>query len=152
MTVMRKAMSAYRQATETIPPAQQIVMLYDGIIRNLKAANCAILERRINDRYIAVQKATLIIEALQSCLDHEKGGEIAPQLDKLYSYFIFRLQAINIDDDVAICEELLDRMGELRGSWAALAAAEPKKADETPASVDSPRSNTGSTVSAAVTA
>jgi flagellar protein FliS len=124
MTAMRKAMSAYGQATQTIPPAQQIVMLYDGVLRHIKAASAAIDERRINDRYLAVQKATLIIEALQGCLDHEKGGEIAPQLDRLYSYFIFRLQAINMEDDTAICSELSDRVGELRASWAAIAGTD----------------------------
>ena len=74
-----------------------------------------------DDRYQAVQKATLILEGLQGCLDHEKGGEIAPQLDRLYTHYIFRLQAINVDDDPAICDELIALIGELRESWAALA-------------------------------
>lgn len=121
MTSMQKAMNAYGQAVETIPPGKQIVMLYDGILRNIDRAKSAIGERRINDRFVAVQKATLIVEALQGCLDHEKGGEIAPQLDQLYTYFIFRLQAINIDGDPAICDELSARVSELRASWAVLA-------------------------------
>lgn len=122
---MQKAMNAYGQAVETIPPARQIVMLYDGILRNVANARTAICDRRINDRFVAVQKATLILEALQGCLDHEKGGEIAPQLDQLYTYFIFRLQAINVDDDPVICDELLARIGELRESWAVLAQSGP---------------------------
>lgn len=121
MTAMHKAMNAYGQAVETIPPAKQIVMLYDGIIRHITKARSAIGDRRINDRFMAVQKATLIIEALQGCLDHDQGGEIAPQLDRLYTYFIFRLQAINVEDDPAICDELIARIGELRQSWAVLA-------------------------------
>ena len=121
MTSMQKAMNAYGQAVETMPPAKQIVMLYDGILRHIDKAKSAIGERRINDRFVAVQKATTIIEALQGCLDHENGGEIAPQLDQLYTYFVFRLQAINVDDDPAICDELSARVGELRASWAVLA-------------------------------
>ena len=153
MTAMRKAMSAYGQAIETIPPAQQIVMLYDGIIRHLRLASTAIVERRINDRYIAVEKATLIIEALQSCLDHEKGGEIAPQLDQLYTHFIFRLQAINIEDDVAICDELLDRIGELRASWASIAETDPGGTTNRPsAAAERTTQETNSGAAAAVTA
>ncbi len=152
MTAMQKAISAYGQAIETIPPAQQIVMLYDGIIRHLRVASTAIVERRINDRYVAVEKATLIIEALQSCLDHEKGGEIAPQLDQLYAHFIFRLQAINIEDDVAICRELLDRIGELRASWAAIAEADPgRRADRSSVLVERSAQDTHSGAAAAVT-
>jgi len=121
MTAMQKAMSAYGQAVETIPPARQIVMLYDGVLRHIANARMAIGERRINDRFTAVQKATLILEALQGCLDHEKGGEIASQLNQLYTHYIFRLQAINVDDDPAICDELAKQIGELRVSWATLA-------------------------------
>lgn len=123
MTAMRQAMNAYGQAAQTIPRAQQIVMLYDGIIRFVKAARAAVVDRRINDRYVAVQKASQIIDALQGSLDHEKGGDIAPNLDRLYTYFSFRLQAINLEDDVAICDEIIDRIGKLRESWAQIAEA-----------------------------
>lgn len=152
MTAVQKAMSAYGQATETIPPGKQIVMLYDGILRNLKAARAAIDQRRINDRYMAVQKATMIIEALQGCLDHENGGEIAPRLDQLYTYFIFRLQAINIDDDVKICDELSDRIGELRASWAEISKAEPKNAIGSVASSNTGEPGKMSAMPSAVTA
>lgn len=121
MTAMQKAMNAYGQAEQTIPPAKQIVMLYDGVLRQITNARSAIGDRRINDRYIAVQKATLILEGLQGCLDHEKGGEIAPQLDQLYSHYIFRLQAINMEDNAAICDELAAQIRVLRESWATLA-------------------------------
>jgi flagellar protein FliS len=57
-------------------------------------------------------------------LDHENGGDIAPQLDRIYTYLIFRLQAINIDNDVTICDELSERIGELRQSWAIIAGNE----------------------------
>lgn len=122
MTAMQKAMNAYGQAVETIPPAKQIVMLYDGVLRQIANARNAIGDRRISDRYTAVQKATLILEGLQGCLDHEQGGEIAPQLDRLYSHYIFRLQAINMEDDPTICDELTAQIRELRESWAVLAS------------------------------
>ena len=122
MTAMQKAMNAYGQAVETIPPAKQIVMLYDGVLRQIANARDAIGDRRINDRFTAVQKATLILEGLQGCLDHDNGGEIAPQLDRLYSHYIYRLQAINMEDDPKICDELSGQIRELRDSWAEIAA------------------------------
>lgn len=123
MTALQKAMSAYGQAVETIPASKQIVMLYDGILRQIANARSAIGDRRINDRFMAVQKATLILEGLQGCLDHDQGGEIAPQLDQLYTHYIFRLQAINIENNPAICDELTAQIGELRDSWATLATS-----------------------------
>ena len=74
MPTMRRAINAYGQASETLAPAQQIVLLYEGAIRRIKEARHAIEARRINDRYLAVRKATAIIEGLQSCLDHARGG------------------------------------------------------------------------------
>lgn len=121
MTAMQRAMSAYGQAVETIAPARQIVMLYDGVLRYIARARDAIEGQRVNDRFIAVQKATVILEGLRGCLDHENGGEIAPQLDALYTHYIFRLQVINIENDPAICDELIGLIGELRKSWASIA-------------------------------
>ena len=40
------------------PPARQIVLLYDGAIRRIKEARRALEHGRINERYIAVDKAT----------------------------------------------------------------------------------------------
>ena len=132
MTATRKAMNAYSQAVETTPPAQQIVMLYDGILQNLAKAKQAIGEGRVNDRYLAVQKASTIIEALQGCLDHENGGDIAPQLDRLYTHFIFRLQAINVENDAKICDELRGNIQPIRDSWAMI--AKPGSTSAAPAS------------------
>ena len=123
MQPMQRAMSAYGQAAETLAPARQIVLLYDGAIRRIKEARQAIERRAINQRYVAIGKAAAIIDALQACLDHERGGEIAGNLDRLYTYFSLRLQRVNLDDDVAICDELVERLGELRASWAEIAVA-----------------------------
>jgi len=121
MNAMNRAMAAYGQASETLPPLQQIVLLYDGAIRRLKEARQAIAARRVRDRLVAVNKAAAIIEALQAALDHERGGEIAANLDRIYTHISLRLHQINLLDDPAICDELIARLGELRTSWAELA-------------------------------
>jgi flagellar protein FliS len=121
MQSMRRAMTAYGQASETLAPAKQIVLLYDGAIRRIKEARRAIEAGRINDRYVALEKATLIVEGLHASLDHERGGEIAANLDRIYTYVTFRLQRVNLSDDVAICDEVVERLSDLRASWAALA-------------------------------
>jgi flagellar secretion chaperone FliS len=122
MQAMRRAIDAYGHASATLAPAQQIVLLYEGAIRRIKEAQSAIAARRINERCCAVQKATAIIEGLQSCLDHERGGELARNLDRIYTHISFRLQRVNLTDDPAICDELIARLDQLRGAWAQLAA------------------------------
>jgi flagellar secretion chaperone FliS len=110
MPSMRRAIDAYGQASGTLAPAQQIVLLYEGAIRRIKEARHAIEARRVNDRWLAVRKATAIIEGLQSCLDHGRGGEIAHNLDRIYSHVVLRLQRINLTDDPAICDEVIARL------------------------------------------
>jgi flagellar protein FliS len=121
MNQLQRAVSAYGQAAQTLPPARQIVLLYDGALRRLKEAREALLAGRVRERWQAVQRATAIIEALHGSLDFERGGEIAPLLDRFYTYVGFRLQRINLDPDPAICDELAERLGEMRAAWAALA-------------------------------
>ena len=121
MTPTQRAMSAYGQAAQTLAPAKQIVLLYDGAMQRIKEARKAIEAKRINERYIAVTKAAAIVDALHACLDHEQGGEIAQNLDRIYTHIAFRLQSINLSDDPTICDELIARLGELRAAWAELA-------------------------------
>src|SRR5690349_12953042 len=115
--VPARAAAAYGRAAQTIPPVRQIVMLYDGALGRLREARQALVEGRIEDRFRAVQKASAIIDGLHACLDFERGGEIAPLLDRMYGYIGLRLQQINIRQDPAIRDELIGHLGELRRAW-----------------------------------
>ena len=119
--VPARAAAAYGRAAQTIPPVRQVVMLYDGALRRLREARQAILEGRIEDRFLAVQKASAIIDGLHACLDFEHGGDVAPLLDRTYGYIGLRLQQINARQDPAICDELIAHLNELRQAWHTLA-------------------------------
>jgi flagellar protein FliS len=136
MQSMRRAMTAYGQAAETLAPAKQVVMLYDGALRRIREAREAVEAGRVQDRSVALAKATAIIDALAACLDHERGGEIAANLDRIYIYVSLRLQQVNLTDDVAICDELTARLTELRTSWAQIAGG--GGASVTPAATAAP--------------
>jgi flagellar protein FliS len=141
MSSMQRAMSAYGQAAQTLAPAQQIVRLYEGALRRIKEARAAIEAGRHGDRYVAVAKATAIIDGLQSCLDLQQGGEIAANLDRLYSHIGFRLQAINLEDDVRICDELIGCLEPIHRAWSELGqrpAASPTPVRGEPASGGEP--------------
>lgn len=116
-----RARAAYGHAAETLPPANRVVMLYDGALRRLEEARLAVAERRIEDRCTAVAKASAIVEALHGCLDLTRGGDLARRLDRLYAYLLLRMQQINVRNDAQICTEVWERLAELRGAWAAIA-------------------------------
>lgn len=123
--VRRRASAAYQGARETIAPAQQIVLLYDGAIRLLREAEAAIAEGAIERRHGCVAKAFAIVNALQCCLDFERGGEVARSLDRFYGYVLHRLTRIDLTNDPAICVELAGMLGQMRASWAAIAEPPP---------------------------
>ncbi len=116
-----RAMTAYQAATETVSPAAAIVMLYDGAIRFLSRARQAITEGRIEDRYQLVNKAQAIVNGLQCQLDFTAGGDIARLLDGYYRYLHDRMTQLNVRNDPAICDELVERLREMRESWALIA-------------------------------
>ena len=108
-----------------MPPLQQIVLLYDGAIRRIREARAAIERGRANDLFIATSKAGAIVEALAASLDHQHGGVIAANLDRLYADLVFRLQRLNLDPEPGVCDQLAARLGALREAWAELSTRPP---------------------------
>ena len=49
-----------------------------------------------------------------------EGGEIASNLDQLYRYVITQLPMINIRNDAALTQSLIDLLTPLRDSWVEL--------------------------------
>src|SRR5580693_6712663 len=83
---------SYRQiATQTAPPGQLVLMLFDGVILSLDRAllgfNCADIGERNAAIHNNVQRALDIIRELDCSLDLEAGGQLANTLRNLYAYF-----------------------------------------------------------------
>jgi flagellar protein FliS len=93
-------------------------MLYDGAIRFLKNAISEIEE---NNNIVAkanlIEKTVKILEYLQSCLDNEKGEEIAANLNRLYYYMSIKLTEANLKNDTAKMEEVLNLIKTIREGW-----------------------------------
>lgn len=116
--MMKQHYQAYVQATHTAPKTRQVVMLYDGVIRFLQQAKEAIQEKRIEDRYHLVTKATEIIYGLQGALDFENGGRVAQILYNYYSAIDLRLFSIHHNNSAETCDELIADLRQMRDVWA----------------------------------
>ena len=114
--------AAYRSA-DRHPPAQQVALLCARAIQHLEEARSAIAGGRIEARFHLVMRAHAIVGGLQACLDFERGGEIAPLLDRLYGYVLGRLAQINLRNDATICDELIGLIGRMRDGWNELGTA-----------------------------
>jgi flagellar secretion chaperone FliS len=112
------ALSAYQAASKMTTSLGAVVLLYDGMIKEVGKAKAAIQEGRIEDRFVATQKACKILLGLQSHLDFEKGGDISLMLDQFYHTIFRDLQQVNMKNSAAACDEIIAALGEVRTSWA----------------------------------
>ena len=124
MTQSYNALSAYQAASNMTTSLGAVVMLYDGMIKEVGKAKAAIEEGRIEDRFNATQKACKILLGLQSHLDFEKGGDVSLMLDQFYHTIFRDLQQINMKNSAQMCDEVIAALGEVRASWAQLAENE----------------------------
>ncbi|MEM7169528.1 MAG: flagellar protein FliS [Pseudomonadota bacterium] len=124
------AMSAYTAASQMVTSMQAVVMLYDGMIQAVHAAKLAAAEGRVEDRFIATQKASKILLGLQANLDFEQGGDISLMLDRFYHTVFADLQKINMRNCQETCASVIEALSEVRTSWATLAeqGVEPNQA------------------------
>jgi flagellar protein FliS len=117
-TALRQANQAYGGAqVSTAPQKKLILMLYDGVIQNLKAAEAALEVKNLQTAHQKILKGQLIIEELMVTLNFDEGGDIAKDLYKLYEYFHWSLVQANIKKDPVQLSEIRHYLEELRGSW-----------------------------------
>ena len=96
---------------------QLIQMLFDGLLESLVAARGHIQHRNISEKSKAIARASRIVLGLQGALDFEKGGDLAGNLNELYSYVTRRLFHVNAHNDLAVLDEIHGLMKEIRDAW-----------------------------------
>lgn len=115
--VTKQHYQAYAAATQTVARTRQIVMLYEGAIRFVQQAKEAIAEKRIEDRYHLLVRASDIIIGLQGCLDFENGGDIAKILYQYYSSIDSRIFSIHRDNSLQTCDDVIADLKRMRDVW-----------------------------------
>ena len=105
------------QQVMTASPASLVSMLYDKAILSLKDAITSIEKGEIEGRWRANAKATEIITHMWSTLNIDRGGEIAGNLDDLFSFILSRLPEIDLKNDPEPAREVIALLEPLRESW-----------------------------------
>jgi len=96
---------------------QLIQMLFDGLLESVVAARGHIQHNNIQEKSKAIARASRIVLGLQGALDFEKGGDLANNLNELYSYVTRRLFHVNAHNDLAVLDEIYSLMKEIRDAW-----------------------------------
>lgn len=101
-------------------PIELVHMLYERAIRLIGDARKSLAAGDILGRSQAISKALEIVAELEGSLDHQAGGEISRNLERLYQYMRTRLMTANVkqqDQPLAEVETLLGTLGE---AWKAI--------------------------------
>ena len=121
MTTAQPLRSYQTIATQTAPPGQLILMLYEGAIRFLeRALTCFQYEDplefnlTINNNVIRAQE---IISELNNSLDLSEGGELAATLRRLYNFMHRQLTISNTRKSPEGIKDTLQRLSILRDAW-----------------------------------
>ena len=116
---------SYRQiATQTAPPGQLILMLFDGAVRFLErgltgfaCSDPAEANMTIHNNF---RRAQDIVRELNRALNMKQGGECAETLRQLYNYFERRIWESNMKKRPDGAREVIKHLTVLRDAWATM--------------------------------
>jgi len=113
----------YRKAQlNTASPGQRVVLMYEGLLKELKKAKNCIENigkdiKNIEDSHNALSLSEQIILELKLALDMDNGGELAINLDNLYEFWIVQLSEANMKKTTDGLKPIIDMVEELRDTW-----------------------------------
>ena len=102
---------------EDASPHRLIQMLFDGALSRIATAKGCIKLNQIEKKGENIGSAISILGGLRDSLDHEVGGEMADNLDKLYEYMTHRLMHANQSNDEAALVEVQALLMEIKTAW-----------------------------------
>lgn len=98
-------------------PEKLILMLYDGALRFMKLGIEGIEGRDHEKAHNNLIKAQRILVELMTCLDFNRGGDIAKNLFRIYEFMHHTLVNANIKKDPEPIGKIIDQLRTLRDSW-----------------------------------
>jgi len=110
--------NAYKKASvNTLDQNKLIIMLYDGAIKNASFAVEHMKSGQIESVHDCLIKTKNIVTELMATLNMDRGGDIAKNLQSLYSYMFSQLIEANMSKNSEPVIVVIDLLKELRAAW-----------------------------------
>ena len=117
------AISAYKRVgiesgATSADPHKLISMLFQGALLAVANAKNQMLKNETMAKGKSISHAISIIgEGLHASLDTSVEGQLVQDLSALYDYMVRRLIEANLENKVAILDEVTGILTELKGAW-----------------------------------
>lgn len=98
-----------------------VIICYDKAIESFTRAGMHFREKEYEQKALHMQKGLDIVNELQCSLDMEKGGEIAVNLDRIYTYITYSLIQGDINSDPGVFDEAVSLLKDLKEAWEGIA-------------------------------
>lgn len=120
----RNAYAAYRKnEVAGLSPVEIVCRLYRKLHSKLQATREAIQEGKIAAKGESLSRALAIIAELQASLNLEEGGEIAANLNDLYTFLTMELSVVVLKSDLGKLAKAITIVETLVEAWEEIAAA-----------------------------
>jgi flagellar secretion chaperone FliS len=116
-SVVQQANPYLEQQAATATPAELTAMLYSGAVARVTAAIELLREGDHAEARARLLRTQEILLELRCSLDHEAGGQIAANLDRLYDFAYRKLVRAVVDRDTAPASEALEVLVMMRDTW-----------------------------------
>lgn len=106
--------------TEAAGPLEHVAMILDRIAQHTLSAQTAILENRIEDRFIATDKAIILLNGLLGTLKQDGDPQTSifvQAMDDFYREAIAHLFVINNKNDPDLCVKVANSLKEMAQMW-----------------------------------
>jgi len=116
-------LNIYRKtATTTASPGELVLMLFDGALRFMTAAEIGFQEENFARRNEMIHnnllRAQAIITELQATLNMEVGGEFSENLYRLYDFMQNQLSQANREKNLDKIKVVVGFVQDIREAWA----------------------------------
>jgi len=122
---LRGAAAYQHTHVQSSSPLELVVLLYNGLLKHVVGARDAVERQDLFAKRDHLSRAFAIVAELQSTLNMTDGGDVAVQLDALYTYATGRLSDFNVNGERAALDEVERLFTPLRDAWAEIATARP---------------------------
>lgn len=100
-----------------VSPHKLISLLMQGVLERVSEAKARINHGDLREQEELMIKIVKLINALRDSLNSDDGGEIAVNLDRLYSYMLQRIDNTRDDHKLDMLDEVNKLMAEVKSGW-----------------------------------
>jgi len=94
-----------------------VQMLFSALLESMSEAEGHMQRGSVELKCKSIARADKIVQGLRITLDHDRGGELARNLDALYEYVSRRLLHANLRNDVESLREARGLMADISSAW-----------------------------------